>query len=725
MIALLDHQESWSSFDDIETIQWHQLRAEQKPHGLSGDSTESCWMFEPGARYRAQRMPWKWRFSDGLSITDDIHAAHWELARRYFSFLRNGCFTVDPAAVATCILQTYDALRIIRYVHKQGYASIAAYPASRLDELLSAAARLFSADADQNMSAHQVGRVFSVISDLHEFSQPAPGGRYLNDGFSFQPFSSPQDMYALARVVGREGGTTKDIPHEVVFALMNASIEFVTDYADDLIKLHRQASSEMARLQAADQEKPSDYSTVAQFLLDTLRSGVRSLGRTVFSIRDVVHSATQIDIGVLSRSRYKTLFMRCAKVMRRKAARFGEKLQTSLMVIIAKGQAPLAPFYTPVVAKKIGLPFSGKPGPAAPWPIEHCGSSPRKGRSLESAVGELWTSCYVILAASMGDRYSETFAHRIDCLKSGVDGYYLETPNFKARDPEGGTFILQPCPKIVAMVVRVLLSLGEAGRIDEGLDKLFLIRGTFGRSPSPESINDRMNAFGKRVGAMVYDNGRKVWRIASHQLRRFFATIWVNYYEYGGRFEALRKMLDHTSLSTTLRYAAKRIQGDSISTEQRALAHRVMRALAFEGVEAQGPAAKYFEKLIGRMRLRFVPEDRISEWLATRVDRLKYEYNPMPWGYCAWSKLSGLSAKCVEPDKRRTGMSRPIARKNACTCGDGCAQFLTTDNFNPFWATSYERHARVAGNPAAPRRMVAAAQRGMNIAIRFGGGKSV
>ncbi|WP_334545037.1 hypothetical protein [Rhizobium leguminosarum] len=320
----------------------------------------------------------------------------------------------------------------------------------------------------------------------------------------------------------------------------------------------------------------------------------------------------------------------------------------------------------------------------------------------------------------MCDRESETLAIETDCLVQGIDGWYIKTPNFKARNVDGGSVVLQPCPKVVELAVRVLQRLGGPARAEANSEKLLCITHNQGSSvPEETELRKRLARFAKATKTNIYGAG-KDWHLAPHQLRRFFVTAWIHYYEYGRNFKALSKTLDHASLGTTIRYGSRVVQGNALSREQKNLTNRILNDVALGNIFAKGPVAHNWGRFVELLRVKALPEDQISEWVDHRSGRNDSNVHPMPHGYCLWSKSAGLHAQCLEKSDRAAGNPRPRNRKRSCVCGNGCRNFLMTEVFIPFWEHSLERHERLAANPAAPVRFKEASKVAIRIAKSFG-----
>lgn len=698
---------------------------EGRPLGLIGDVIADHWEFASGRRHRLLKMAWTRKMANGFPLNHEVNSGFWELARRYFTACRNGYATGEPLAVKTCIGNTYALFLIIDHVMQSGHSSLWSYPKRESESLLAAlAGGTGVASPSRNVRA-TISHRLEISRKLYILFTQAPAeGSVLNDGFRFAPLSGSQEVVALARLIGQEQGTTPDAPPEVVFKCLGAAIEYVAYYADEVIELShaaRQLREQVECESAAVTKKPrysknSEIATALLTALDVRPAWVDALGTIMKSDLARQLGMRPSDIYKL---RYKPL-IESAELQLRGINVSGTKEAQQILVQAAKAPKPRDEHPGREVGKRLGLPFTGAAGQFSPWPISIVGNSKGDRIGLGTVVTQLWTASYLILGAFMCDRESETLATEADCLVQGVDGWYIRTPNFKTRNGEGGSLVLQPCPAVVVLAVQVLQRLSAFARSQANSEKLFCIEHHMGVSvPEETELRKRVLRFAEVAGADTYGAGEH-WHLTPQQLRRFFPTAWVNYYEYGRNFKALSDMLDHASIGTTIRYASGIVQGSAVSRQQKNLTNRILNDVALGSIFAKGPAAHNWSRFAERLRVKAIPEDQFSDWVDERSDRNDYNVFAMPWGYCLWSKVAGLYAQCLEKSDRSVGISRPQNRKSCGVCGNGGRNFLTTEVFSPFWEHSVERHQRLAANPAAPVRYREASKLGIRIAQSFG-----
>lgn len=698
------------------------LQPEQRPIGLIGELVAGRWIFEKGARAHHQSVSWEMRLANGLPLNHPVNSRYFEMVRRYFTGCRNGDVTGKKLSVGVSIFKSYQLISIINFSLKKGMSSLSAISRIHEKELvhyMSRSKKIISGATGAKLTVDQVKFNLGILYELPRLFEPYGKAKsILNDGLRIIIFSSRKEYYKLARLVGYEKGTTPDAPPECVFSLLRNSIHYFTNFSDDLV--HLEDLDWNALRQAEVKPQPKWTKEVAQALL----SAVDERPDWLDAHGKVIKFRFAPSAGLRLR------FQFC----RRHLALI--KLYETLMTDPTTQDAKDAKLILEVEAERIALPrgsrlwqransypdilpFSGNPGRHAPWPIEFLSTDTRGRKGLRTAVSYLWTSCYIILAAFMCDRSQETLGIEANCIVHGVDGAYIRTPKFKNRNKEGGSFVLQPCPPVVVLAVETLVRLGRKVREQTNSNKLLCVKKYRGNNvPSNGALTNRLELFAKYTGSDVYGGGNS-WRFSPRQLRRFFATAWVNYFEFGGNMLDLQHALDHETLGTTLRYGARIVQGTTILRQQKDLTNAVLLKVALGDLKASGPAYRHYNRFINELKITVVSEDDMANLIKRRVENKKLLLNPMPHGYCLWSKKAGRSAKCIAKSERRIDIVRPNRRKKACICGDGCPQFFRTPAFEPFWAHSKDRHQRIAANSAASPMLREAALWGVTLADRY------
>lgn len=694
------------------------VRAEERPIGLDGELMSDTWSFNATIGPRDAFQPWTRRMANGKMLTDPANASHWELCRRFFTAVRNRQFENAPhASLSTLNGMVGVICNLIDQAISFGKMSLSELSADEWEIIKKRSGISFNPwDLGRKNTYGRVLFIYNVIVDLTRlYLHQAEDSLYiLNDGPSFPVFTSPREVEKLARLLGRAKGKTPDIPEAIAFPLLNAAIEYVVIFSDDVFRLQD------TRIRLLEQfPTPRDKSfdsrqrrvAIARGLLESYDNGDYSLFPKLKISTTALSRAYGLDPKTLYHKLYRPIVQDFDGFLANPTVEARLLLESGIDKLARQKQHRQKKPNHRLHRKLIGLPFSGAAGRHSPWPV-------RTVKDIQDMEKDLWTAAYIVVANFMADRSSEILGLNTECVVRRLDGYYLRIPIYKEGNPEGGTIEERPCPEIVVKAIEVVRRLGHPSRTAHNKDLLFMLERSRkrGKIADPITLNKAIRRFAKVVGAHSI-NG-KVWRFNSHQFRRLFVTIWTSYYEFGGNIEALRKYLGHGDIRTTVRYATGLTQGNALSEKAREMTLKIINSIAFEGREVQGGAAVRYTKVLSRLRIRLVPETRIADWVTHHVDKLKTVLNPMPWGYCVWSRIAGKRAKCIAEDQRKVGKDRPNHKEICSNCA-GCANFLKTDVFDGFWAAAYDRHDRIANNPAAPDTLRSAAKIGRQIARTY------
>jgi hypothetical protein len=392
--------------------------------------------------------------------------------------------------------------------------------------------------------------------------------------------------------------------------------------------------------------------------------------------------------------------------------------RSALEAEIAKFEAlAVRPPERVISVEKVGLPFSGQEGRFAPWPLTTLGTGRFGGASLEEAEADLWTSCYLLVLAYVAPRLTEGLTIKTDCIVRRVDGFYIRYRTSKAANTEGGSLVERPCPEIVVRAAYVAKKLGAAARRKHGSNDLFFVAHRQGASvPEESSVRQRLEFFGRRTGASSVEGGGRRAVVPS-EMRRFFVTMWVNYYEYAGKYESLRRFLNHAWITTTVRYGIRKNERARMSDEQLELSVKVLARKLLDGAGALADVPRSIFPFLQALRVRALPLAEMLKELRDYAEDQGLALFPMAWGYCLWHHSAGKYAQCLDATLRRTGMERIDADRSCPGC-DGCHNLLRDHVFDPFYETGMERHARIASNPRASSSLRAAATRFVELATR-------
>jgi len=702
---------------DLSTSFHRVLRPEERPLGLVGELVADSWEFDFNVGPRKARRPWTRKMANGLKLSHPSNHRYFSMCRRVFTAFHNKQFegssdisfgSIESIVGVLCLLID-DTISF-------GKTTIAELNKDEWEAIKKRAA--ISRGMRHRGERNTVSRIlfiFNVYNDLHKlFSQPDLDGHYiLDDGPSDPVFDSEEEARSLASVLGGEQGKTPDIPEKLAFPLLNAAIEYVAIFSQDIINL------QVARREYFSLGPQPRHPKIAallrrveilQFLLNQYDQGDTTFWPDMKLDRKRLAEKFNLGPDAIKLPRYDVFIGRFNSLLCTSSRDDLEWLRNHLDE--ARAAVPNLPERRrrTINNRLMGLPFKGTEGRHAPWPV-------RNTHGIKMQERNLWISAYIVVAMFMADRAGEILSLETNCLIEKLDGHYLRIPVFKETGRQAGTYVERPCPAIVAKAIAVMVELGRASREATGSDLLFMLVLRPGDNvASTYTLNFAINRFAKDVGAHLSDG--ESWNYTSHQFRRLFVTIWVSYFEYGGNIEALRKFLGHSDVRTTVHYATGVNQGEALSEKRKELTLRIMKTIAFDGRAVQGGAGKYLMNFMTRVRVRLVPENFFGDWVAHAANRLNAMFSPMAWGYCVWTKFAGKRAKCVSEQARRVGIERPDHRELCENCSN-CGNFLTTDAFDAFWISAFERHDKVARNEAAPKALRAAAEAGRATAARY------
>lgn len=730
---LVDHRSNRSSGDSAPATL--QLRDLGKPRGLISRYEEPIWRFETGRIRGLDSIRWDRRLHDGSRLTDPAHAGLLDTARRFLTILLNdplNMFEIDGHA--TAIHRTYTLLSIMNWAVSLGY--------SRLSEIRPSDWEAFKASVAFGLKALIAGtppkrkdaltdarilEIFRVFQHLYDFgeSRDEDGAAIIADGLGFQPFEFAGDAIKLARAKGAETGRTPTIPSPIALHYLDAAIQYVAYYSEDIIQLNRRVEDLAKRPHQKRRRSPGEfYAELASLLIKVLDGTDHLPMRGKKVLRSALANrlgGAPTQMSQKACSRLLGLYEEGLQVDGLERVMIFSALRADLGQAVGS-QSPESPQgkLPRDAAKQIGLPFTGKPGGVAPWPITTVGSGRfNRGKSLEAVTADLWSAIFIIIGSFMADRIMEIVHTDTDCIVSGLDGPYFKNPLFKDTNANSGISNARPCIDIVVMAVNAAKELGRSARERTGSNKLFMSSHGLGDSvPDETTIRGRLRAFGQRINVPQDDLG-EIWMVSPHELRRFFTQAWVWYYELGAGLDALRQHLRQIDLHNAIHYAASTVQGEALGEEQRELTARIMERSLIEGLEVEGPFGRRLLKLAARLRVSVVGPDELVDAIRRHIDHRQLSLHPMPWGYCAWSKQAILVAKCATEQERKSGRARPQGRKKAEVCGGACGNFLFHSVFRPFWAGALERHSAVARRKNVPAELRHAARDGARIARKY------
>ncbi|OQM74579.1 site-specific integrase [Manganibacter manganicus] len=703
--------------------------------GLISPWNAPKWIFKSERLTGTHSIRWDKLLNDGSRLTDNKSKELLETARMFLAIILfdpNDMFDVNSHE--TAINRAYTLTGIIDWLIFKGLKRLSdispvdwEYLKTNVSKGLPSLAGRPNRQKRERLSASRILEIFRVFQHLRDFHIVImdDGSRLLDDGLSFEPFSSPNDAIMLARQLGAETGRTRSIPPATALHYLDAAIQFVSDYADDIITLKRRLSRAGLETPQPSRRPPgTTLYTLAKLLESNLASQKKSLWVNEGQV-DRTKLAYELGVSapVLYAPKHAELIVRFERTINQSSFTKGEQEASSLLAELRSIPNPeltsgRSSRLVGMRAKSLGLPFTGRNGSASPWPIETVSSSRHGTRSLEAAINDLWSAVFIVIGAFMADRLSEVLEIEVDCLHHGLDGDYLESSIFKETNAKRGISNRRPCPKIVTQAVEVAIALGKDARIRQDSSKLFMAENRNGDSvPDETTIRQRLETFGKRI-AVPPDELGHIWLINPHELRRFFAITWVWYFELGDGLDALKKHLRHVDVETTVRYGSSAYHGEVLGEEQREFTHDMMEKAAFNGLDLAGPAGRRIRRWFALLQVHISDPAEMADAIAVQVERKGILLHPTPWGYCMWWLGAARKAKCIKDGKLTDKW--PSGRKEPNECGK-CINFATHRVFQPFWSSALHRHRRMQSTAGAPKELIEAAVDGERIAGLYAG----
>ncbi|WP_336055218.1 hypothetical protein [Nitratireductor sp. CH_MIT9313-5] len=697
------------------------------PSDLQSGWSDAVWRFNTMKASGLHAIRWDRNLPDSALLTDDHHASLLENARRFLAVLID-----DPRAEfaieahETAIARSITLLSIIEWTVGLGYRSLSEVTRADWEDFCGKLpfglnfAKGLGAPREKRITDGRILEIFRVAQSLHLlYAYPTENGYLLLDGFEFDPFPAGNSPAELARRLGRSTGTTPIIPSAIALHCLDAAIQYIVYYSDDLINLHQQVTA-IPPIKERSRRAPGEADRVVmKALLDHMK------GKPVVPVRNGIVQRSEFarELGLHVTQLYKrdlpTLITEFEQA-RRDSARSEELVHRLHKVATAEPVKRDLCYPRKGNFDALGLPFVGKRGSAAPWPITTVYASRRRteGNSLEKALATLWTSIFIVIDMFMSDRLGECLGLTVDCISEGVDGYYFNSTFHKQTNAQIGQANLRPCPEIVVKAVEVAERLGRDARAAVNTKRLFAFSNRLGKSVLNQSTVQKYVAdFCRDVGAPKSEDGKE-WRLAPHQLRRFLPSAWVWYFEIGPGLDALRQHLRHEDISMSLRYCLDETSDALATEEQRELTASILERSIYEGLDIVGPFGKRWQRIAARIQVEAVPPDEVGEIISEIIEQKDVLLYPQPWGYCTWWRNAAAYAKCLEPADRHGIRSRPEGPKSAQLCS-GCINCMVTKVFAGFWADAQTRHEAIAAREDIPEMLKQAAAEGLQTANRM------
>lgn len=346
-----------------------------------------------------EHLSWERKLPNGEMLTDLKWAPLLEMCRRYYCHLRN----TRPVllARATAFSRMSIVFQLVDWVVTIRFLSFASVTASAIKSLfdsiengISAArgvvkktrARAGTIPDEDWQSTKNSGKlsgvylsiVLSVMHDLYDlYCIPFENEEFiLNDGFRYSLFDDFLEAAAAGRKKGRSQDQTDDINEEAVFAYTDVALQFIYDYADELIDLQERVDAlpPPTTSRVSPGERTALVAELLAFEVLAETSNILAGGGPNYS---KIAQQCGVDPTSIYKPHFKKLILEAAHARKSKRDK-REAFATHLFEEARSHRLKLQP--TPTRARNagqlIGLPFSGKhAGTASPWPIETIGAS--------------------------------------------------------------------------------------------------------------------------------------------------------------------------------------------------------------------------------------------------------------------------------------------------------------------------------------------------------------
>jgi hypothetical protein len=695
------------------------------PRGLVSSYDSPRWVFASYSETGLCTINWDRVLPDGTSLVAPENALFLETAKRFLTVLiENPTGWFSLTGPQTALHRTYVFLAIIEWAVGLGFRSLSRLRwhhwvsfRAKIPNGLRVAIGASEAQGEKPLTDSRILEVFRVVQCSYLFFNHRISGKsLLGDGLTFAPFEQGEDPKEIARSLGMQQGQTPSIPPPIALHCLDAAIQYVYYYADDIIALNSQYLKEIAQ--------PAEKRRTPGGLLKAVKARMLGhlIGHATLPLKSdgkVARGKLARELGIhpsqLSSGDISMILKDFERVLESPGSGECARLIQSLQPESEKASSKARKQRPRDIASRLGLPFSGREGSAAPWPILDVGSSRRiQGTTLERATANLWTACYIVIESMMSDRLGESLSAEVGCVYEAMDGSYMCTPTFKPTNAVAGLVNGRPCPQIVVRAVEVATRLGANARTKMGSTRLFASEHRLGASVIDQTtMRKRLNTFASDVGAPKDEDGEE-WHLSPQQFRRFLANAWVWYFELGPGLDALKQHLRQADVRMAVHYAAGDIY-TMVTEEQISLTATILERATFDGLDIWGPFGKRWKRLAARINVRIVDYEQIGDTVRGIITSRDMMFYPNPWGYCVWSTKAGLYAECIQKDERRRNLKRPTNRKHADICAK-CANCAITKVFAAFWAEAEERHNAVASRTDIPDELSDAARQGSAIA---------
>jgi integrase len=344
-------------------------------------------------------------------------------------------------------------------------------------------------------------------------------------------------------------------------------------------------------------------------------------------------------------------------------------------------------------------------GPGQPWPVRPriIGPSDNKSLGIASTRRCLFASCFVVIAAFTARRLQEVTScgergtDNDYCISSNDEGYWIELWIEKTVQRWDKT----PCPEVVVKAVEVLRKLSERARIINAKPDLFQYKSFGSNKTASFRVRKGLAELTNHLDIPPLDDGSS-WEFTSHQLRRFFAIMYMWRYEFG-ELSALSYQLRHYNLDMTRRYITEPTQGKIFREVQTEHTVSILKEVALGRRDGSGPFGERFKKMAQKIRSQLISTVHVftEEKFAERIERLILRSGKVlkgfPWGYCTCGSSSRDlgQAKCLNGADAAEARGPDKAKATLLTCAN-CPHHFTHEAFRPYATTQIEFHEKAS-----------------------------
>ncbi len=344
-------------------------------------------------------------------------------------------------------------------------------------------------------------------------------------------------------------------------------------------------------------------------------------------------------------------------------------------------------------------------GPGQPWPMtpKITGNPHSKSLSIARVLRCLFASCFVVVAAFTARRRNEVTSCREKgpdneyCITSDEEGYWIELWIEKTVQQWDKT----PCPEVVVKAVGVLRGLSESAREISGKLDLFQYKLIGPNETASFQVRKGLKELTAHLDIPPLADGSN-WRFHPHQLRRFFAIMYIWRYEFG-ELSALSYQLRHYNLDVTRRYITEPTQGKIFREVQTEHTVSILKEVALGRRDGSGPFGERFKKIAQKIRSQMISTVHVftEEKFAERIERLILRSGKVlkgfPWGYCTCGSSSRDigQAKCLNSGDLAEARGPDKTKATLFTCAN-CPHHFTHESFRPYAATQMEFHEKAS-----------------------------